>query len=43
MALTSKKAKEMLKHGEAKGSPLTKKQKGYFGLMAGKMLKKKMM
>lgn len=32
--LTSKKAKEILRHGEVKGHPLTKKQKGFFGLMS---------
>lgn len=29
------KAKEMLRHGEVHGKPLTGKQKGYFGAIAG--------
>lgn len=33
--LTKSKAKEMLKHGEVHGHPLTEAQKGYFGLVAG--------
>lgn len=35
MALTSAKAKIMLKEGEVRGEPLSKKQKGLFGLIAG--------
>ena len=33
--LSKGKAKEMLKHGEVHGEPLSKKQKGYFGVVAG--------
>ncbi len=33
--LTKTKAKEILRHGEVHGKPLTKKQKGFFGAMAG--------
>ncbi len=29
------KAKEILRHGEVRGHPLTRKQKGLFGLIAG--------
>lgn len=29
------KAKEMLRHGKVHGKPLTKKQKGLFGVIAG--------
>lgn len=29
------KAKKIMKHGEVKGKPLTEKQRGYFGLLAG--------
>lgn len=29
------KAKEMLRHGEVGGDPLSKKQKGLFGMLAG--------
>lgn len=29
------KAKEILRHGEVHGQPLTRKQKGLFGLIAG--------
>ena len=32
---TSKKAKEMLRHGKVKGHTLSGKQKGLFGLLAG--------
>ncbi len=32
--LSAKKAKVMLKEGKANGKSLTKKQKGYFGLVA---------
>lgn len=32
---TKAKAKEILRHGEIGGKPLTKKQKGYFGARAG--------
>ena len=36
MALpTAAKAKEILRHGEIRGEPLTPKQKGFFGLRAG--------
>lgn len=33
--LTKEKAKKMLKEGTANGKRLTKKQKGYFGVIAG--------
>lgn len=33
--LTKEKAKTLLRHGEVKGKPLSKKQKGFFGLIAG--------
>ena len=33
--VTKKKAKEILRHGEIGGKPLTKKQKGFFGARAG--------
>jgi len=33
--ITKKKAKKILKHGEVRGKPLTKKQKGFFGARAG--------
>ena len=33
--LTARKAKEILKDGTAHGKPITKKQKGFFGLIAG--------
>lgn len=33
--VTKAKAKKILKHGEVKGHPLTKKQKGFFGARAG--------
>lgn len=33
--LTQSKAKEIMEHGEVHGEPLSKKQKGFFGLMAG--------
>lgn len=29
------KAKEIIRHGEVRGKPLTEKQKGLFGLIAG--------
>lgn len=32
---TAAKAKEILRDGTAQGHPLTKKQKGFFGLIAG--------
>ena len=32
---TKAKAKEILRHGEVKGKPLSEKQKGLFGLVAG--------
>lgn len=34
-AITAKKAKTILKDGSVRGHPLTKKQKGFFGLIAG--------
>ena len=33
--VTQKKAKEIMKHGEVHGKPLTKKQRGYMGARAG--------
>ena len=33
--VTKKKAKKILKHGSVKGKPLTKKQEGLFGAIAG--------
>lgn len=33
--VSSHKAKKILKHGSVRGHPLTKKQKGLFGLHAG--------
>ena len=33
--LTQEKAKEIVKHGEVHGQPLTEKQKGFFGARAG--------
>jgi len=33
--LTKAKAKKMLRENQAQGKPLTKKQKGYFGAVAG--------
>lgn len=33
--VSKKKAKEILRHGEIGGKPLTKKQIGYFGARAG--------
>jgi hypothetical protein len=39
--LTAAKAKKMLKDGTAQGKPLTKKQKGFFGAVAGKKKKSK--
>ena len=33
--LSKSKAKEMLRHGEVHGEPLTEKQRGLFGLVAG--------
>jgi len=41
--LTEKKAKKILKDNSIKGKPLTKKQKGFFGAVAGgnKPIKKK--
>ena len=36
------KAKEMLRHGEVRGKPLTEKQRGLFGIIAsGKKPRKK--
>lgn len=34
-SLTQAKAKKMLRHGRVKGKPLTKKQRGKFGAVAG--------
>lgn len=34
-AVSKAKAKEILKHGEVQGKPLTPKQKGLFGARAG--------
>ena len=34
--LNPEKAKEILRDGSVKGEALTKKQKGFFGLIAGK-------
>lgn len=33
--VSKKKAREILRHGEIDGKPLTKKQRGYFGARAG--------
>lgn len=33
--VTQAKAKEILRHGEVHGAPLTERQKGYFGVIAG--------
>jgi hypothetical protein len=33
--VTRKKAKKILAHGSVRGKPLTKKQKGMFGVIAG--------
>ena len=33
--LSKEKAKEILKHGEVSGHPLTRKQRGFFGARAG--------
>lgn len=33
--LSREKAKEILRHGEVRGKPLTKKQEGFFGARAG--------
>jgi len=33
--LTQEKAKEILRHGEVRGKPLTPAQKGFFGARAG--------
>lgn len=33
--LSKGKAKEILRHGEVRGKPLTKKQKGFMGAKAG--------
>ena len=35
MPPTRTKAKEMLRHGEVHGKPLSKKQRGLFGAIAG--------
>lgn len=34
--VSSDKAKKILKDGSVRGHPLSKKQKGFFGLIAGK-------
>ena len=44
---TKKKAKQILRDNSAQGHPLTQKQKGYFGMIAGgkmptKTMKKRM-
>jgi hypothetical protein len=39
-ALSEEKAKEILTHGSVHGHPLTPKQKGYFGAVAGGNAKK---
>ena len=41
MPPTKTKAKKMLKEGTANGKALTKKQKGYFGAIAGGNAKKR--
>ncbi len=33
--ITQTKARKILRHGEVRGSPLTKAQKGFFGARAG--------
>jgi hypothetical protein len=33
-SISSQKAREMLRHGEVRGHPLTKRQKGLFGVIA---------
>lgn len=33
--VTKAKAKEILRHGEVRGKPLTKPQRGFFGARAG--------
>lgn len=33
--LSPKKARKILKHGEVRGKPVTEKQRGLFGLIAG--------
>ena len=38
--LTKEKSKEILRHGEVRGHPLTEKQKGFFGARAGGAPKK---
>jgi len=41
--LGKRKAKEMLRHGEVRGNPLTEKQRGLFGVIAsGKKPRKRM-
>jgi len=39
-ALTEQKAEEILKDGTVHGKPITKKQRGYFGAVAGGNAKK---
>jgi len=39
-SVSSKKAKEILRHGEVRGHKLTRRQKGYFGARAGNAPKK---
>jgi len=41
MAISAKKAKEILRHGKVHGKPLTKKQKAFFGARAGGKSRKK--
>lgn len=33
--MSKEKAKKMMKEGMVKGKPMSEKQKGYFGMMAG--------
>lgn len=40
MAITKKKAGEILRHGEVRGKPLTQAQIGFFGLVRGTPKKK---
>ncbi|MDI6808968.1 MAG: hypothetical protein QME66_08315 [Candidatus Eisenbacteria bacterium] len=35
MRLSMAKARKMLRHGSVRGKKITKKQQGYFGLVAG--------
>ena len=38
---TKKKSKKILKHGKIRGNKLTKKQRGFFGAIAGGNVRKK--